>query len=207
MGRNHFPPHYQAISEQNLPAELYPQYTTVEYTLPRNQSPHPPTYVFLIDTCVTEDELSACKTAILQAITTLPEYVHVGLITYGTHVHVFELGFTECSKCYVFRGGKEYTNAQIVEQLGLRTGAPRTAGGPPGAPAVTQPARRFLMPIGEAEFVLTTALEELQKDAYPVPSTHRPARCTGTAVQVSFVVNAPANVCLNPNTAYEYMNS
>lgn len=41
-----------------------------------------------------------------QAITTLPEYVHVGLITFGTHVHVYELGFTECSKCFVFRGGK-----------------------------------------------------------------------------------------------------
>lgn len=48
-------------------------------------------------------------TLTLQAISTLPEYVHVGLITFGTHVHVYELGFTECSKCYVFRGTKEYT--------------------------------------------------------------------------------------------------
>lgn len=40
------------------------------------------------------------------------------------------------------------------------------------------------MPLGEAEFTLTTALEELQKDSYPVISTHRPARCTGTALQV-----------------------
>lgn len=66
MGRNHFPPHYQGISETNLPAELYPSYCTIEYTLPKTVQPHPPTYLFLIDTCVSEDELNACKTAILQ---------------------------------------------------------------------------------------------------------------------------------------------
>lgn len=59
-------PHVQGIAENNLPAELYPSYTTIEYTLPRTVQPHPPVYLFLIDTCVSEDELSACKTAILQ---------------------------------------------------------------------------------------------------------------------------------------------
>jgi hypothetical protein len=48
-----------------------------------------------------------------QAISQLPEYVHVGLITFGTHVHVYEIGFTELSKCYVFRGAKEYTAQQV----------------------------------------------------------------------------------------------
>ena len=28
--RNHFPPHYSSISETNLPAELFPTYTTIE---------------------------------------------------------------------------------------------------------------------------------------------------------------------------------
>ncbi len=33
--RNHFPPHYaENISETNLPAELIPQFTTLEYQLP-----------------------------------------------------------------------------------------------------------------------------------------------------------------------------
>ena len=31
--RNQFPPQYKDISERNLPAELIPQYTTLEYTL------------------------------------------------------------------------------------------------------------------------------------------------------------------------------
>ncbi len=190
--RNHFPPHYQGISETALPAELYPSYTTIEYALPRTIPPHPPVYLFLIDTCVSEDELQACKSAILQAISTLPEYIYVGLITFGTHVHVYELGFTECSKCFVFRGSKEYTTAQIVDQLGVR--APQARAGATAAAvqaaAAAAPTRRFLMPMGEAEFALTTALEELQKDAYSVSSQHRPARCTGTAVQVSLRVTA-----------------
>ncbi|KAF5842832.1 COP-II coat subunit [Dunaliella salina] len=186
IGRNHFPPHYQGISETALPAELYPSFTTIEYSLPRTIQPHPPVYLFLIDTCVAEDELQACKNAILQAISTLPEYIYVGLITFGTHVHVYELGFAECSKCYVFRGSKEYTTAQIVDQLGVRAAQPRS-----GAPAALQaaaaaaPTRRFLMPMGEAEFALNTALEELQKDSFSVSSQHRPARCTGTALQVA----------------------
>ncbi|KAL6762935.1 hypothetical protein V8C86DRAFT_2509254 [Haematococcus lacustris] len=196
IGRNHFPTRYQGVTETQPPAELYPNFSTIEYTLPRTQQVHPPVYLFLIDTCVSEEEVNACKASILQAITTLPEYVHVGLITFGTHVHVYELGFTECSKCYVFRGSKEHTPQSIIDQLGLRGGhgAPgsrHTA--PPGATAtvaggaaVGPAARRFLLPLGEAEFALITALEELQKDAYPVPtSTHRPARCTGTALQVA----------------------
>lgn len=66
FARCHFPPHYQGISEQNVPAELYPQYTTIEYTLNRTVPPHPPTYLFVVDTCVAEDELHALKTAVTQ---------------------------------------------------------------------------------------------------------------------------------------------
>lgn len=29
--------------------------------------------------------------------------MQVGLVTYGTHVHVHELGFSECAKAYVFQ--------------------------------------------------------------------------------------------------------
>ncbi len=48
-----------------------------------------------------------------QAVGTLPDYTYVGLVTFGTHVHVYELGFSECSRCHVFRGTKEYTPAQV----------------------------------------------------------------------------------------------
>jgi protein transport protein SEC23 len=88
---------------QQQPAELYPQFQTIEYqaTFPKQISP--PAYIFIIDTCVLEEELSACRAAISKALQTLPEYAHVGLVTFGTHVHVHELGFSECSKSYVFQ--------------------------------------------------------------------------------------------------------
>ena len=41
--RNHFPAHYASISETNLPAELFPTYTTIEYTLQRPKAPRPRT--------------------------------------------------------------------------------------------------------------------------------------------------------------------
>ena len=55
------------------------------------------------------EELSASKGAISQALQIVPEYTRVGLVTFGTHVHVHELGFEACPKSYVFQGTKEYT--------------------------------------------------------------------------------------------------
>jgi protein transport protein SEC23 len=54
-----------------------------------------------------------CYSGILQVLQMIPEESHVGLITFGMHVHVHELGFSECSKAFVFRGSKEYTSAQV----------------------------------------------------------------------------------------------
>jgi protein transport protein SEC23 len=93
--RNHFPPHYNGIHEQNLPAELFPSFCTIEYTLPPVVQPAPPAYIFVVDMCVAEDELAGCQAALMQALQMIPEYAQVGLITYGTHVHVHELGFAE----------------------------------------------------------------------------------------------------------------
>ncbi|CAN0026792.1 unnamed protein product, partial [Ectocarpus fasciculatus] len=67
MQRNHFPPHYaENISESNLPYELIPQFTTVEYEL--TTPPHgPPAFVFCVDTCISEDELDELKDSLQQA--------------------------------------------------------------------------------------------------------------------------------------------
>jgi protein transport protein SEC23 len=100
--RNHFPPHYASISETNLPAELFPTYTTIEYALQRPAAP-PPAYLLVVDVCLIEEELSALKQSLTRALSLLPENALVGLITYGTHVHVHELGFGDCAKSYVFR--------------------------------------------------------------------------------------------------------
>ena len=51
---------------QSLPAEVYPEYTTLEYQVPRARVVHPPAYVFVVDTCLPEDELAACRAALSQ---------------------------------------------------------------------------------------------------------------------------------------------
>jgi protein transport protein SEC23 len=98
---------------------------------------------------------------------------------------VHEIGYTECPKSYVFRGSKDYTAKQVQEMLGLS--APGLRPGmqqqQPGRPM--GPAARFLMPVQECEFQLTKALEQLQKDPWPVASDRRNLRCTGVALSVA----------------------
>lgn len=86
----------------------------------------------------------------------------MGLITYGTQVHVHELGFSECPRIYVFRGDKEVTVQQMLDQLGLsQTGGGGGGAGTAGAAAPRDgvPAAsvaRFLLPANECEFTLGT---------------------------------------------------
>ncbi|KAK9905677.1 hypothetical protein WJX75_004485 [Coccomyxa subellipsoidea] len=185
--RNHFPSQYRGISEQQLPAELYQEYNTIEYIQQQQKPVMPPAYMFVVDTSVAEDELRACVASLSQALTTLPEYAQVGLVTYGTHVHVHELGFAECAKSYVFQGSREYTTQQVVEQLGLVNKMPARKGGPgqPAMPMPASPGSRFILPMSECEFTINAVLDELQRDVFPTLTEHRPSRCTGTALQVA----------------------
>jgi protein transport protein SEC23 len=193
--RNQFPPHYNAISESNLPAELFPNYSAIDYTIPKPGGPQPPAYIFVVDTCVSEDELDTCKSALLQALGLLPENALVGLITYGTHVQVHEIGFTECSKSWVFQGSKECDPKKVAFQLGLNKGPAQQQQmrGPVDSSAPGM--GRFLLPLSEGEFVLSDLLENLHVDSFQTPSDKRSARCTGTALQVA---TALAGACLTP---------
>ncbi|KAK4700398.1 protein transport protein SEC23, partial [Phenoliferia sp. Uapishka_3] len=63
-------------------------------------------------------------------------------------------------------------------------------GGPGGPPANAPPpasygAARFLLPISQCEYGLTTILEQLAKDPWPVASDRRAQRCTGVATGVA----------------------
>ena len=72
--------------------------------------------------------------------------------------------------------------------LGLGQAAPR-----PNMPQ--QPGRpqmpmgnvdtRFLLPVSQCEFQLTNALEQLQRDPWPVANDKRPLRCTGVALSIA----------------------
>lgn len=47
------------------------------------------------------------------------------------------------------------------------------------------PGARFLLPVSQCEFQLTNALEQLQKDPWPVANDKRALRCTGVALSVA----------------------
>ena len=112
--RNYFPPHYaENISKQNLPAELIPQFSSVEYELPSIPNAGPPVFIFVVDACNHEDELKELGDSIRQALNLLPDDALVGFITYGGNVNVFELGFEGVQKSYCVFG--EQRSTMLVE--------------------------------------------------------------------------------------------
>ncbi|CAN6462657.1 unnamed protein product [Victoria cruziana] len=198
LQRNSFPPHYSMISETNVPAELFPQYTTIEYALScpgvGTDIPAPPlVFLFVLDTCVIEEELGFVKSALRQALGLIPENALVGLITFGTQVHVHELGFPDLFKTYIFRGTKEIAREQILDQLGLAgqraAGYPKVAAGRPvvanGRTAASGIVGRFLLSAADCEYTLNSLLDELQSDQWPVQPSNRAARCTGVALSAA----------------------
>ncbi|KAL7204039.1 hypothetical protein ACSBR2_017160 [Camellia fascicularis] len=188
LQRNHFPPHYHSISDDNLPAELFPQYTTIEYESPSEKSNVPPVFLFVIDTCMIEEEIGFLKSALSQAVGLLPENSLVGLITFGTYVNVHELGFAQIPKVYVFKGSKEVTKDQVLEQMNFFAKRPKPATGVIAGvrDGLSQESiSRFLLPASECEFAINSILEELQKDPWPVPADQRATRCTGMALSLA----------------------
>eukprot|EP00761_Pharyngomonas_kirbyi_P010528 gb/GECH01010548.1/.p1 GENE.gb/GECH01010548.1/~~gb/GECH01010548.1/.p1 ORF type:complete len:775 (+),score=181.75 gb/GECH01010548.1/:1-2325(+) len=185
--RNPFPPTYQGISETHKPAELYTQYSSVEYALQGYQAP-PPVFLFVIDTSLNATDLDLLRNSILMAFNSLPENARVGLITFGTVVNIYELGVEECVKSYVFNGSKEVTIDAIHKQLGMATtnaGARPTPQSMQTAGSVATRSSQFLRSASECEFVFFNIMDDLQPDPWPVRSDQRPKRCTGPALSAA----------------------
>lgn len=131
------------------------------------------------------------KSALSQAFDLVPDDALVGLVTFGTFVQVHELGFSGGSgipKSYVFKGSKEFTKDQIMEQLNFFAKKPKPASGVVAGirdGLSAESIARFLLPASECEFTLNLLLEELQKDPWGAPADQRATRCTGTALTVA----------------------
>ncbi|KNC83904.1 protein transporter Sec23A [Sphaeroforma arctica JP610] len=184
--RNVFPQHYHGMSENNMPMELIPTFSTIEYTLPR-APPHPPVFIFVVDTCLEPEDMQSLKDSLIMSLDLMPRDALVGLISFGTNVQVHELapqdGFT---RAYVFRGSKDHETKEIETLLGLHNAPVQ---GNPQNPQQAQPATpkvgRFVQPLDSCDFVLTSIIEELQPDPWAVPQGHRPTRSTGAAMAVA----------------------
>ncbi|PHH58817.1 hypothetical protein CDD81_4363 [Ophiocordyceps australis] len=165
---------------------MHPYNTTFEYRLAR-PAPAPPIFLYVVDLCQEEDGLASLKESLVMSLSLLPEGALVGLVTFGTMAQVHEIGYQGCAKSYVFRGSKDYSAKQVQEMLGLSASTAARLGGQhqAGRPMLAGPASRFLLPVQQAEFQLTKALETLQKDPWPTANDRRSLRCTGVALSVA----------------------
>uniref|UniRef100_A0A8C9WEH7 Protein transport protein SEC23 n=1 Tax=Scleropages formosus TaxID=113540 RepID=A0A8C9WEH7_SCLFO len=182
--RNPFPPTYAGISEVNQPAELMPQFSTIEYIIQRGP-PTPLIFLYVVDICLEEEDLQALKESLQMSLSLLPPNALVGLITFGRMVQVHELSCEGISKSYVFRGTKDLSAKQIQEMLGLMKPAPAGQPGRPPAAQEMQPTCRFLQPVHKVDMNLTDLLGELQRDPWPVSQGKRPLRSTGIALSIA----------------------
>ncbi|KAL5702081.1 Protein transport protein S23 G [Ranunculus cassubicifolius] len=238
--KNSFPRSYAGIGENNLPAELFPTYSTVEYhkgvrttpitasnsnwsrpgfnsqqslsSLMSNSSSlvssfssnslngmdnrgNGPGFVFVVDVCSSEDELRAVRNELLLVLSILPENALVGLVTFSDMVSVHDVGFTDCSRVVMFHGERELSSAQIQDFLGINRPKQHQLG---KTASIQKPG--FLLPVGECEFTITSAIEDIHSSAQTVPG-HRPKRCTGAAISASIGL---LEGCL-PNTGSRIM--
>uniref|UniRef100_A0A672GP84 Protein transport protein SEC23 n=1 Tax=Salarias fasciatus TaxID=181472 RepID=A0A672GP84_SALFA len=149
--------------------------------------PAPLIFLYVVDTCLEEEDLQALKESLQMSLSLLPPNALVGLITFGRMVQVHELSCEGIAKSYVFRGTKDLSSKQIQEMLGLtKPGAPAQQ----GRPVAPQDANiwlvcRFLQPVHRVDMNLTDLLGELQRDPWPVPQGKRPLRSTGVALSVA----------------------
>ncbi|GAB5367116.1 hypothetical protein AAMO2058_001201600 [Amorphochlora amoebiformis] len=173
---NHFPHEYSSISSENLPAEIMPECTTMEYVLD-SKTQNSPIFLFVVDTCMQPEELKELTTTLLQNLVYLPEDSLIGLITFGKHVHVHELSFEECPKSHVLRGDKKLELKKIQALLGIDQRSMQQSAVNPGA--------KFLQRRVDVEYQMTSTLEDLSKDAWPHKTDQRPARCSGAALSVA----------------------
>ncbi|KAG5490811.1 hypothetical protein JKF63_00933 [Porcisia hertigi] len=175
--KNALPPQHQQANEYNLPPEMQPSSTTIEFVA-RVPSRNPPTFMLVIDMCLdTDEELQGLRDFLLQSVQMIPEYANVAVITYGTTVSVHEIARSASyPRAMVLRGTQEVT----VEQL--KVFLPDTS--------------RFVAPLRSCSAQVTQLISSLSRDLWPVMKGHRPLRCTGAALSVA----ASLLQAVSPNT-------
>ncbi|VAI21746.1 unnamed protein product [Triticum turgidum subsp. durum] len=193
-------PYPRHISPDSIPAELFPTHSSVEYTLPPDPAEvgggAPPAIVFVVDAATAGDELAALKAELLRVVQGLPERVRVALVTFSASVWVHDLGFEGCARVVVFNGERELESDKIQQLLGVRHSRYNKL-------ATLKPteAQRFLLPVSECEFSITSAIEDLSSMS-ACPRGHRPLRATGAAISTAVAL---LESCCSPYTGGRIM--
>lgn len=165
--KNKLPAHYSQITPDNLPLELQNTSTTIEYIMSRAVQ-NPPIFLFVVDLCQDMDNLEALKETLVISLSLLPPNALVGLITYGSIVQVHDLR-SVIPKNFVFRGNREYSFDQVKDLL-------------------SSSFEQFFNPLSDVEFQLTSTLENLKPDAWPVKSGNRALRSIGSSLAIAIAL-------------------
>lgn len=186
MNRNPFPAHYSQISETCRPYEL--QYSTLDYKILRAPIPTPPIFLYVIDTCMEEEELNSLKQSILTSLKLLPHNALVGLITFGRIISLWEINSN--LRSFVFKGSKDYTAKQLQEWLGIRNAVQVMQQAPQHPNAAMNVnkhnnAHKFLQPISQADNVLNDLIGQLSRDTWRTAQAKRSLRATGSALSIA----------------------
>lgn len=199
FNRNHFPPQYSSISESCQPAEV--QFTTLDYTILRAPVQLAPVFLYVIDTCIDEEELNALKSSILDSLTLLPSNALVGLITFHRIISLWALN-DPILKSFVFQGTKDYTAKQIQEWLNLSSLNQQAIQPQQNLNAAQMPhlmnasqqqqlmkiknkSTMFISPISQCESIFKLVISQLQRDPWSVSQGKRAIRSTGAALSIA----------------------
>eukprot|EP01029_Cantina_marsupialis_P004775 TRINITY_DN14993_c0_g1_i1.p1 TRINITY_DN14993_c0_g1~~TRINITY_DN14993_c0_g1_i1.p1 ORF type:complete len:795 (+),score=220.80 TRINITY_DN14993_c0_g1_i1:24-2387(+) len=185
--RNAFAQQYNVMSRENLPQELFPNSTTIEFNDPSRQVAKP-VFMFVVDTAITEQEMDGLKDSLQQAVTLLPEDAYVGLITFGTMVQVHQLGFTECARSFALKGCDLFTAESVCTQLDLPLVNEMTRQATAAHRATTQiKPNSFVQPLSDCCDMLEMVLDDMVHDEFGVSpkDNSRPLRCTGAALKIA----------------------
>ena len=191
LTRNSFPPSYSHITPQLMPSELDQNSTTIEYEQQQPEATQP-AFLFVVDLAIPENELEAIKASIEQTLTLLPADCLVGLITFGKHCNVHEIGYVHCNKSIVFRGDihgddaklKNFTVDRIKHLLEV---TPQN-----------HDISRFLQPVGDIINEFNEILEDITVDQWTPKRASRPDKCTGVAALVAVAL---MEACLQGSNA------
>lgn len=201
--RYQLPSQYASMNSDSVPPELNSATgSSVEYVLNRI-GPSPPIFLYVVDTSHNDDEenFQALKDALLVSLSLLPENALIGIISFGSMVHVHELSYVAANKTICFNGCKDYSSRKIKESLGFLVIDGTTTGAASSKSAV-RVASRFLLPVQQAEFQLTNVLEQLQRNPFYKSNDERDGRCTGLALNVAIslleasYINCPCRVMI-----------
>ncbi|KTG34829.1 hypothetical protein cypCar_00038451, partial [Cyprinus carpio] len=138
----------------------------------------PLNFLYVVDTCMEDDDLQALKESLQMSLSLLPPTPLWPIITFGRMSR-----FTSWA-----------------EMLGLTKPAAAQAGRGPQQPQVP-PSNRFLQPVQKIDMNLTDLLGELQRDPWPVTQGKRPLRSLGVALSIAVGLLE----CTFPNTGARIM--